>query len=66
MNSTCRVEFKGHTKAVVSLKYSRGGETLISGSQDTHVVVWDVVSETGRVRLKGHKNAVTGDTVLFL
>lgn len=53
------MEFKGHSKAVISLRYSPSGETLISGSQDTEIVVWDVIAETGRVRFKGHKNAVT-------
>ncbi|XP_063934117.1 WD repeat-containing protein 3-like [Zophobas morio] len=32
---------------------------LVSGSKDTDLIVWDVVSETGLYRLKGHKDEIT-------
>ena len=27
--------------------------------QDTNVILWDVVNETGMFRLKGHKDSIT-------
>lgn len=36
------------------------GTLLASGSRDTAVIVWDVITESGLFRLKGHKDSVTG------
>lgn len=33
---------------------------LASGAQDTDIVVWDLVSEVGLFKLRGHKNQITG------
>ena len=33
---------------------------LASGSQDTDIVVWDLVAEVGLFKLRGHKNQITG------
>ena len=33
---------------------------LASGSQDTDIVMWDLVAETGLYKLRGHKNQITG------
>jgi len=35
-------------------------EKLASGSQDTDVILWDVLGEVGLFKLKGHKGQVTG------
>lgn len=56
--------FNGHKAAITSLKYDQLGGRLASGSKDTDVIVWDVISECGLYRLKGHKDAIT--QALFL
>ena len=33
---------------------------LASGSQDTDIVIWDLVAEAGLYKLRGHKNQITG------
>ncbi|KAF1790370.1 WD40 repeat, conserved site [Phytophthora cactorum] len=53
------VTLDGHKGAVESLAYRADGAELASGSRDTDVIVWDLVSQTGLFRLKGHKDAVT-------
>ena len=50
----------GHKAAVTCLAFGGRGEALLaSGSRDTTVVVWDVASETGVWRLRGHGDEVT-------
>ncbi|CAI5738910.1 unnamed protein product [Hyaloperonospora brassicae] len=58
------VTLDGHKSAVETLTYRSDGAELASGSRDTDVIVWDLVSQTGLFRLKGHKDAVTA--VAFL
>jgi WD40 repeat protein len=36
------------------------GTLLASGSADTDIIVWDMITESGLYRLKGHKDGVTG------
>ena len=48
------VTLSGHRAAVTALKFIEAGALLVSGSQDTDVIVWDVVAEAGVVRLHGH------------
>ena len=43
--------FNGHKKAVTALAFDQDGSRLASGSQDTDLIVWDVVAETGLYRL---------------
>jgi RNA polymerase sigma factor (sigma-70 family) len=45
-----RKRFSGHRGRVVSLAFSPDGKTLISGSEDTTALVWDL---TGRFEPKG-------------
>ena len=54
----------GHTSAVTALVFNGTGALLFSASLDTAVVCWDVVAERGVVRLKGHRDAVTGLALL--
>lgn len=32
---------------------------LASGGRDTDVILWDLVTESGMFRLRGHKDAIT-------
>lgn len=52
------VVLSGHTSSVTTLKYDNTGTRLSSGSLDTNVIVWDVVSQSGLYRLKGHKGPI--------
>jgi U3 small nucleolar RNA-associated protein 12 len=54
-----RSTFTGHTRPVTCLAFSSDGSLLATGSQSTEVLVWDVLGQAGRARLKGHKSAVT-------
>lgn len=40
------------------LRFSASGAQLASGSQDTDVIVWDVVTQAGLFRLRGHHGQV--------
>ena len=42
--------FNGHKKAVTALAFDRQGTRLASGSQDTDLILWDVVGEAGLFR----------------
>ena len=53
------VVLNGHRSAVTALCFDRTGTRLASGSSDTDIVLWDVVSEEGLYRFKGHKDQIT-------
>lgn len=53
------VVLNGHRSAVTALSFDMNGTRLASGSTDTDIVLWDVVSEEGMHRFKGHKDQVT-------
>lgn len=42
--------FNGHKKAVTALAFDQQGTRLASGSQDTDLIIWDVVVEIGLFR----------------
>jgi U3 small nucleolar RNA-associated protein 12 len=42
--------FNGHKKSVTALAFNEQGTQLASGSQDTDLIVWDVVGEAGLYR----------------
>ena len=44
------VVLNGHRKAVTALAFDAQGTRLASGSQDTDLIVWDVVAEAGLFR----------------
>lgn len=45
------VAFNGHKKAVTALAFDDQGTRLASGSQDTELIIWDILAETGLFRL---------------
>ena len=75
-SGTVNVVFNSHKKAVTVLTFDSTGSRLVSGSQDTDLILWDVVGETGIVRsisalssdsmvsspsrLRGHRDQITG------
>lgn len=42
--------FNGHKKSISALAFDERGTRLASGSQDTDLIIWDVVGETGLYR----------------
>lgn len=54
------VTFNGHKSAVTQLCFDSQGNRLASGSRDTDVVLWDIVSEEGIARLRSHQDQITG------
>jgi U3 small nucleolar RNA-associated protein 12 len=42
--------FNGHKKSVTALAFDETGTKLASGSQDTDLIVWDIVAEAGILR----------------
>ena len=48
--SSSIVALNGHKKSVTALCFDSTGQRLASGSQDTNVILWDVVAETGLFR----------------
>jgi WD40 repeat protein len=54
-----RAVFRGHTATVTCVAYSPDGKTLVSGSEDRTIRVWDVRSGQERSTLRGHTDGVT-------
>lgn len=48
-----------HRSAVTVLRYDKLGMQLLSGGQDTDLVITDVVAQVGKCRLTGHTGSVT-------
>ncbi|KAK2195256.1 bifunctional G-protein beta WD-40 repeat/WD40 repeat/WD40-YVTN repeat-like-containing domain superfamily/WD40 repeat [Babesia duncani] len=44
--------------------FSESGQLLASGSRDCHIVIWDVLGDSGLFRLEGHKNEITAMSFL--
>ena len=44
---------------MATLKFLNDGLLLASGSNDTDFIVWDIVAESGLVRLHGHTGPIT-------
>ena len=42
--------FNGHKRSITALCFDHAGVRLASGSQDTDLILWDVVGETGLFR----------------
>ena len=58
--STVVISFNGHKSGVTTLAFNKGGVRLASGSNDTDIIVWDLVAEVGLFKLIGHKDQITG------
>lgn len=54
---------QGHRSSVSCMAFDRSGHLLASGASDTDIVLWDIISESGVARLRGHVDQVTA--VLF-
>jgi U3 small nucleolar RNA-associated protein 12 len=42
--------FNGHTKSITTLSFDKAGARLASGSQDTTIILWDIIGEVGLFR----------------
>lgn len=51
--------FNGHRAPITALVFDKNGKRLASGSNDTDVILWDIVAEEGLARFKGHKDQIT-------
>jgi ribosome assembly protein 4 len=49
---------EGHSEAILSVAFSPDGKHLASGSGDTTVRIWDLMTETPLYTCKGHKHWV--------
>jgi U3 small nucleolar RNA-associated protein 12 len=52
--------FNGHKKAITALAFDARGTRLASGSQDTDLIVWDVVGEAGLFRCVSSASSFSG------
>ena len=53
------INFNGHRSSITTLAFDESGVRLASGSQDTDIIVWDLVAEVGLFKLRGHRNQIT-------
>ena len=60
LNETIVCSLKGHRSVITSMCFDDDGTVLVTGSGDSDIVLWDLVSHTGICRLRGHKDAVQG------
>lgn len=51
--------FEGHSSAITCLDFDENCTKLVSGSDDTFLILWDILGECGLYRLKGHTDSVT-------
>ena len=49
---------EGHSKYVTSVSFSPDGKTVVSGSWDVTIILWDVATGNNIKTLKGHRNRV--------
>lgn len=53
------ISFNGHKSAITQLVFDNAGVRLASGSRDTDIILWDLISEVGLFKLRGHTDQVT-------
>jgi U3 small nucleolar RNA-associated protein 12 len=53
------ISFNGHKSAITQLAFDSAGVRLASGSRDTDIIVWDLISEVGLFKLRGHTDQIT-------
>jgi U3 small nucleolar RNA-associated protein 12 len=56
---TSYLTLNGHKGEITCISFNTKGSLMLSGSKDTDLVIWDITSETGLFRLKGHKGPLT-------
>jgi len=57
--ATIIISFNGHRSAITTLAFDKSGVRLASGAKDTDIIIWDLVSEIGLFKLRGHKDQIT-------
>lgn len=57
--STIIISFNGHKSAVTHLVFDSAGVRLASGAKDTDIIIWDLISEVGLFKLRGHTDQIT-------
>ena len=65
VSSLILVVRSGHRARVAVITFIREGTQLVSGSDDTDIIVWDVLAEAGLFRLHGHTGSVTPSRVVL-
>ncbi|MFM5940070.1 MAG: WD40 repeat domain-containing protein [Dolichospermum sp.] len=55
-----RLTLKGHSDSVTAIAITPDGKTLISGSDDNTIKVWDFKTGTEKFTLLDHSDLVTG------
>ena len=58
-SGVCVHSFAGHKSEVTALAFDKAGQLVVSGSSDTDIIVWDLVTGSGLFKLRGHKNGIT-------
>lgn len=54
----CTSSIPGHAEAIISLSFSPNGQSLASGSGDTTLRLWDLLTETPHFTCTGHRQWV--------
>ena len=49
-NKTVIATFNGHKRSVTAIAFDHAGLRFASGSQDTDLILWDIVAEAGLFR----------------
>lgn len=57
--NTVIISFNGHRNTITQLVFDQSGVRLASGSRDTDIIVWDLISEVGLYKLRGHTDQIT-------
>ena len=57
---TVLVIFNSHKSGVTCLAFDKAGGHLASGSRDTTIVIFDILTEIALYKLRGHTNEITG------
>lgn len=50
--------FRGHKDTVITSKYSNDGNSLVTGSLDKSIIIWDGDNAALKVRMEGHTGRV--------